>query len=138
MPKLAARTIPRNRPAVSDSVGPNHDGTRPPDRHTKGAGLTMKRSIWLFLLLFAGLWGQPASAQGLLGNLLSNLGNTVSNLTAPQPGVIVRTNLGLGGLQNVCLLNGCAVVSNLDGSQGMVCLVKPTQQGLVPDVLAAV
>jgi len=97
----------------------------------------MKRSIWLFLLLFAGLWGQPASAQGLLGNLLSNLGNTVSNLTAPQPGVIVRTNLGLGGLQNVCLLNGCTVVGNLDGNVGQVFLVRPVQ-GLLPNLLAGV
>src|SRR5271163_1591831 len=99
----------------------------------------MKRTTWIIVLISIGLWGQPASAQGVLGGLLSNVGQVLNNLVSGQPqGVIVRTNLGLGGLQNVCLLNGCAVVSNLDGSQGMVFLVKPTQQGLVPDVLAAV
>jgi hypothetical protein len=64
----------------------------------------MKRLILVFLLLFA-VSGKPTSAQGLVGNLLNNLGNALGN--GSQQGVIVRTNLGLGGLQNVCLLNGC-------------------------------
>src|SRR5271155_1233796 len=99
----------------------------------------MKRITWIILLISIGLWGQPASAQGVLGGLLTNVGQVLNSLGSGQPqGVIVRTNLGLPGLQNVCLLNGCAVVSNLDGGQNMVFLVKPTKQGLVPDLLAAV
>jgi len=94
----------------------------------------MKRLILVFLLLFA-VSGKPTSAQGLLGNLLSNLGNVLGNSTAPQSGVIVRTNLGLLGLQNVCLLNGCTVAGNLDGSNGQVFLVRPVQ-GLLPNLLA--
>jgi len=97
----------------------------------------MKRRIWLVLLLSVGLWGQPAAAQGLLGGLLSNIVNTLSTLTSPQPGVIVRTNLGLAGLQNVCLLNGCTVVGNIDGNQNQVFLVRP-MQGLIPNLLAGV
>src|SRR5580658_3062688 len=136
-PKLAIRTIARNRSAEGNFAGPNRDGARLLGRHAKGAGRTMKRSFWLLLLLFAGLWGQPASAQGLLGSLLSNVVNTLSNLTSPQPGVIVRTNLGLAGLQNVCLSNGCTVVGNLDGNLGQVFLVRPVQ-GLLPNLLAGV
>ena len=95
----------------------------------------MKRRIWLVLLLVIGLWGQPAGAQGLLGGLLSKVATTLSNLTSPQPGVIVRTNLGPAGLQNACLLNGCTVVGNIDGNQNQVFLVRPTQ-GLLPNLLA--
>ncbi|MGH9712979.1 MAG: S8 family peptidase [Candidatus Acidiferrales bacterium] len=99
----------------------------------------MKRLTWIVALLIIGLWGQPASAQGLLGGALTSLTQTLNNLISGQPhGVIVRTNLGQGGLQNVCLLNGCTVVGSLDGNQNAVFLVKPTQQGLVPDLLAAV
>src|SRR5208282_1157736 len=93
----------------------------------------------IIVLIAIGMWGQPASAQGVLGGLLSNVGQVLNSIGLGQPqGVIVRTNLGLAGLQNVCLLNGCAVVGNLDGNQNMVFLVKPTQQGLLADVLAAV
>jgi subtilisin family serine protease len=97
----------------------------------------MKRRIGLILVLTIGLWGQPAAAQGLLGGLLSNVASTISNLTSPQPGVIVRTNLGLAGLHNVCLLNGCTVVGNIDGNQDQVFLVRPVQ-GLLPNLLANV
>jgi subtilisin family serine protease len=97
----------------------------------------MKRRIWLVLLLAIGLWGQPAAAQGLLGGLLSNVVSTVSNLLSPQPGVIVRTNLGPAGLQNVCLLKGCTVVGNIDGNQNQVFLVRSVK-GLLPNLLANV
>jgi subtilisin family serine protease len=98
----------------------------------------MRRLTWVFVLITIGLWGQPAAAQGLLGGILTNLGQLVNNLLGPPPGVIVRTNLGHAGLQTACQQNGCTVVSNLDGNQGMLFLVVPTQQGLVPDLLAAV
>ena len=89
------------------------------------------------LVLAIGLWGQPAAAQGLLGGLLSTVGSKLSSLTSPQPGVIVRTNLGLAGLQNTCSLNGCTVVGNIDGNQNQVFLVRPVQ-GLLPNLLAGV
>jgi subtilisin family serine protease len=47
----------------------------------------------------------------------------------------VRTNLGLPGLQNVCLLNSCTVVGNLDGNLNQVFVVRPAQ-GLLPQLLA--
>lgn len=97
----------------------------------------MKRRVWLAVLLLAGLWGQPAGAQGLLGGLLSTVGSTLSSLTTTQPGVIVRTNLGLAGLKVVCLLNGCTVVGNIDGNQNQVFLVRP-MPGLLPNLLASV
>jgi subtilisin family serine protease len=97
----------------------------------------MKRKIWLILLLTVGMWGQPAAAQGLLGGLLSTVVNTLTSLTTPQPGVIVRTNLGLAGLKNVCLLKGCTVVGNIDGNLNQVFLVRPTQ-GLLPNLLASI
>ncbi|MGA7916396.1 MAG: S8 family serine peptidase [Candidatus Acidiferrales bacterium] len=98
----------------------------------------MKRLIGLTLLLAVGLWGQPASAQGLLTGLLSTVGKVLSTVTnGPQPGVIVRTNLGLAGLQNACLSNGCTVVGNLDGNQNQLFLVRPAQ-GLLPSLLASV
>ncbi|MGH9864600.1 MAG: S8 family peptidase [Candidatus Acidiferrales bacterium] len=101
----------------------------------------MKRLARIFtLLLVVGLWGQQAQAQGLLGGLLSNvtqtLTNTVNTLLGQPQTVIVRTNLGLAGLQNACLANGCTVVRSLDGGNQLF-LVKPAQ-GLIPDVLAAV
>jgi subtilisin family serine protease len=105
--------------------------------YAKGAVRTMKRRIGLVLLLAIGLWGRPTAAQGLLGGLLSNVTDTLSNLTTPPPGVIVRTNLGLAGLQNVCLLNGCTVVSNIDGNLNQVFLVRPAQ-GLLPSLLASI
>jgi subtilisin family serine protease len=98
----------------------------------------MKRLIGLSILLVFSLWGQPASAQGLLTGLLNTVGQVLSAVTnGPQPGVIVRTNLGLAGLQNACLSNGCTVVGNLDGDLNQVFLVRPAQ-GLLPSLLAAV
>jgi len=96
----------------------------------------MRRLIGLSILLTLGCWGQPARAQGLLGGLL----NTVSQVLTgqnPQPGVIVRTNLGRAGLQNACLSNGCTVVGNIDGSANQLFLVRPAQ-GLLPQLLADV
>ena len=98
----------------------------------------MRRLSLVFILLIIGLWGQPAAAQGLLGGVLSTLGQVLNTLVGPPPGVIVRTNLGQAGLQSACQRNGCTVVGNLDGNQGMVFLVVPTQQGLLPDLLAGI
>ncbi len=98
----------------------------------------MRRRIWILLFLSAALWGQPASAQGL-GGFLSNLGQVLSTLTgSPAQGVIVRTTLGAAGLQSACQQKGCTVVSNLDGGQNQVFLVRPTYKGLLPNLLAAV
>lgn len=103
----------------------------------------MKRFVCIFTLLLVGAWGQPAAAQGLLGGLgglvsglTQTLTNTVSTVLGQPQAVIVRTNLGLAGLQNACLANGCTVVRSLDGGNQLY-LVKPAQ-GLIPDVLAAV
>jgi len=98
----------------------------------------MRRLSLVFILLIIGLWGQPAAAQGLLGGVLSTLGQVLNTLVGPPPGVIVRTNLGQAGLQSACQRNGCTVVGNLDGNQAMVFLVVPTQQGLLPDLLAGI
>ena len=100
----------------------------------------MFRRARLVLILFMGfiaLSGQAASAQGLVGSLLSNVGSSLSSLTSPQPGVIVRTTLGQRGLQLTCLLHGCTVVGSLDGSLGQVYLVRPVK-GLLPNLLAGV
>ena len=91
----------------------------------------MKRLTWIFTLVLFGLWGQPASAQ-----LLSSSTTISTTSTATAGGVIVRTNLGVSGLQTVCLLNGCTVTGSVDGNLGQVFLVTPNQ-GLLPDVLAA-
>jgi len=98
----------------------------------------MRRLSLVFILLIIGLWGQPAAAQGLLGGVISTLGQVLNTLVGPPPGVIVRTNLGQAGLQSACQRNGCTVVGNLDGNQAMVFLVVPTQQGLLPDLLAGI
>ncbi len=99
----------------------------------------MNRRPWLVLVLFVGLWGKPTFAQGPLGGLLSNLGQVVTSVAPSQPqGVIVRTNLGLAGLQAVCQQIGCTVAENLDGGLNQVFLVKPTQPGLAASVLASV
>jgi subtilisin family serine protease len=98
----------------------------------------MKRITWMILLVTIGLWGRPAAAQGLLGGLLTDVGQALNTISGQPQGVIVRTTLGPAGLQSACQLNGCTVVGNLDGSQGLVFLVMPTQQGLLPDLLAAV
>jgi len=96
----------------------------------------MRRLIGLSILLALGCWGQPARAQGLLGGLLNTVSQVLTGLN-PQPGVIVRTNLGRAGLQNACLSNGCTVVGNLDGSANQLFLVRPAQ-GLLPQLLADV
>lgn len=95
----------------------------------------MRRLIGLSFLLVVGLWGRPAVAQGILTGLLPTIGQVLSNTLGPQPGVIVRTNLGLAGLQTACLSSGCTVVGNLDGNMNQVFLVKPVQ-GLLPQLLA--
>jgi subtilisin family serine protease len=95
----------------------------------------MKRiTLIAALLVSLGVTCQPASAQGLLGGLLSNV---TQALSAPPQGVIVRTTLGLQGLQLQCLLHGCTVVGNLDGGLGQVYLVRP-QGGLLANLLAGV
>ncbi len=96
----------------------------------------MRRLIGLFILLTVGFWGQPAGAQGLFSGLLTTVGQVLTGQNQQQ-GVIVRTNLGLLGLRNVCLSNGCTVVGNLDGNAGQVFLVRPAQ-GLLPQLLANV
>ena len=103
----------------------------------KGVANIMRRKFWLSLVLLITISGKPASAQGLLGGLLSNLGSTVSSLTKPQPGVIVRTNVGLGGLKLICLLHACSVVGNLDGNVGQLYLVR-SSNGLLPNLLSNV
>lgn len=95
----------------------------------------MRRLIGLSILLTLGFWGQPASAQGLLGGLLTTVSQVLSGQN--QQGVIVRTTLGRAGLQNACLSKGCTVVSNLDGNANQLFLVRPAQ-GLLPQLLADV
>jgi len=66
----------------------------------KGTMTTTRRFVFAILVLvLLTLGAHPAAAQ-----------------TAAPEGVIVRTNLGLLGLQTVCLLNGCTVQGNLDDS----------------------
>src|ERR1700689_5618115 len=84
-------------------------------RHLKGALAIMRRLIGLSVLLTLGFWAQPASAQGLLGGLLTTVSQVLSGQNQQQ-GVIVRTTLGRAGLQNACLSQGCTVVGNIDGS----------------------
>jgi subtilisin family serine protease len=98
----------------------------------------MRRLTWIFTLVILGLWGQPAAAQGLLGGVLGDLGQVLHTVLGQPQGVIVRTNLGRAGLQSACQQNGCTVVGALDGGQNLVFLVQPTQQGLLPDLLAAI
>lgn len=95
----------------------------------------MKRRIWIIAVLLATFWGQPVSAQGLLGGLLNTVSNVLTSLTAPPQAVIVRTNLGLAGLQRTCRNQGCSVSGGLDGANGQLFLVKPVQ-GLLPSLLA--
>jgi Subtilase family len=99
----------------------------------------MNRRIWpLIALMLAAIFARPAAAQGIVGGLLSELGQASSGSTqGPLPGVIVRTNLGLFGLNDICLLNGCTVVGNLDGTLNRVFLVRPIA-GLLPSQLAGV
>ena len=101
----------------------------------------IKRSALLVALLAVGLWPRTASAQGLLGSLLSDVTQTVSSVVGAVLGepqaVIVRTTEGLSGIESICAANGCTVVRNLDGGLNQVFLVQPAQ-GLLPDVLAAI
>src|SRR6202034_1494529 len=103
----------------------------------KGVANIMRRKFWLTLVLLISISGKPASAQGLVGGLLSNLGSTVSSLTKPQPGVIVRTNVGLGGLKLIFLLRACSVGGHLDGNVGQLYLVR-SSNGLLPNLLSNV
>lgn len=107
-------------------------------RRLKGVATIMSRRIGVLLILTLFFCGKPATAQGLLGGLINKLGQTLSSLANPPQGVVVRTTLGLNGLQSVCLLNGCTVVENLDGNSNQVFLVRPTSSGLLPNLLAGV
>jgi subtilisin family serine protease len=135
--ELAAGTMARFQPTQRKLTGQSFESAPLFDGFAKGVVDNMPRRIWLTLVLIIGIWGQPASAQGLLGGVLSNLGSSLNNLTSPQPGVIVRTNMGVAGLKLTCLLHGCTVVGNIDGSQNQVFLVRPVN-GLLPNLLAGV
>src|ERR1700693_4567370 len=104
---LATGTMARFPPQRGNSRGRRFIPAQVFDGLAKGAVEIMFRRTWLVLVLLIGISSQPASAQGLLGGLLSNIGSTLSNLTSPQPGVIVRTNQGLSSLKLTCLLHGC-------------------------------
>lgn len=99
----------------------------------KGASRNLKRLICFFTVLVIALFAQPAAGQLLTASTSSS---TNSSGADQATGVIVRTNLGLSGLQTVCALNGCLVQGSLDGTQGLVFLVQPPQ-GLSPNILAA-
>jgi hypothetical protein len=135
-PKVAVCTMAENRSSGRNCVPASCSEQRLLSGKAKGVSAIMKRRTWLFILLFVALSARPSAAQGL-GGLLSNLGNTLANLTSPQPGVIVRTNLGVAGLKTVCLLHGCTVAGNLDGNLNQVFLVRPVK-GLLPNLLASV
>jgi subtilisin family serine protease len=91
----------------------------------------MRSRILIFLILLVGPWGQGVGAQEISsGNLRGGPGDR------PQ-GVIVRTNLHLLGLQNLCLLAGCKVVEPVDGTLGEVFLLAPPL-GLDPNTFAAI
>ena len=62
----------------------------------------MIRRMWLAGALTALLWATPAKADN---------------------GVIVRTTLGLQGIQSLCLLNGCTVLGAIDGTLNQVFLL---------------
>jgi hypothetical protein len=70
-------------------------------RRTKKSG-GMQRTAWLAGVLLALMWATPAQAQN---------------------GVIVRTTLGLPGLQSLCLTQSCTVVGALDGALNQVFLL---------------
>jgi hypothetical protein len=65
-----------------------------------------KRLIWLAVAFLFLLSAQPA---------------------APQNRFIVRTTLGLSGLQDICLFQSCTVVQNLDGTVNQVFLVTTSE-----------
>ncbi len=121
---MTVRTIERSFPS-------NHRGASQPARRRKGAAVIMKRLACILTLLFLALGARPAAAQ----LLTLTTSTTTSSGTSQAAGVIVRTNLGLLGLQTACLLNGCTVQGSIDGSQGLVFLVQPAT-GILPNVLA--
>lgn len=128
---MPARTIER---AVSNRK------TRTSLRSLEGANPAMKRVLPVLAFLLFAFTPRPAAAQllgGLLSGVTQTLTSTVNTLLGQPQAVIVRTTLGLSGLQNVCLVNGCTVTGELDGNQGQLFLVQPAQ-GLLPDVLASV
>ena len=131
---MPVRTIERS------SRGSDSETSRRSPR-PQGALNVMKRVACLLTLLVVAMSARPALAQGLLGGLLSNtaqtLTNTVDGVLGQPQGVIVRTNLGMAGLQGVCASNGCTVVGSLDGNQGQLFLVQPAQ-GLISSLLASV
>jgi hypothetical protein len=135
--ELAAGTMARFQPQQGKLAVRRSVSAQASDGFAKGAVEIMPRRTWLILVLLIGICVQPASAQGLLGGVLSNLGSALSSLTSPKPGVIVRTNKGLSGLKLTCLLHGCTVVGNIDGNQNQVFLVRPVN-GLLPNLLAGV
>lgn len=130
---MSVRTIEHGRQALHLESSRSSQG--------RGVFRDMKRVTFVAALLMTMLLARPAAAQGLLGGILGDVTQTVTStvdgvLGQPQA-VIVRTNLGLAGLQSVCATEGCTVVGNLDGNLGQVFLVQPVQ-GLIPDLLAAV
>ena len=100
--------------------------------------MKIKRQVLVVLFLVFNCVNHVAFAQGLLANLSSGASQTTSssNTGAPQ-NVIVRTTLGLAGLQKICLLEGCTVIRGLDGNQNQLFLVAPAN-GLLGSVLANV
>lgn len=62
----------------------------------------MKRFFWLLSVLLLLSYAKPCDAEQRF---------------------VVRTTLGISGMQEVCLLNSCTVVRNLDGTVGQVFLV---------------
>jgi Subtilase family len=108
----------------------------------------VKRITWLLTLSAIALFARPAACQlpttSTTSSTTTTPSSTLSNSSiissisgaSKATGVIVRTNLGLLGLQVICAINGCSVQGNLDGAQGLVFLVQPPQ-GLSPNILAA-
>jgi len=72
----------------------------------------MKRHLWLLLGLLVLLNAKPAAAERRF---------------------VVRTNLGLSGLQQVCMLHSCSVVRSIDGTLGQLFLVT-TSNIINPDI----
>jgi subtilisin family serine protease len=91
----------------------------------------MKSRILILLILLVGFSGQGVGAQGIL------LRHSPGSSDGQPRGVIVRTNLGLLGLQNLCLLAGCGVLELVDGTLGEVFLLAPPL-GLDPGTFAAI
>src|SRR5579872_4455285 len=91
-----------------------HFGNRAALRQKIEEWKSMKRLIWLLVLVFAaGSASQPASAQLLSLNLGGSTGTRL----------IVRDSLGLGGLNLTCLLLGCKVQKGLGDPNGQLFVV---------------